>query len=94
MDLETKVIKMRNKKMRVRSIVKSLEGTRLVIGWSTWTILATIVNILRENNLPFSKEEIRVAFKLIPTDDYDKKDKEPLIKQLNEDGRLKSVFTS
>lgn len=87
------VKKDRGKKKRIRSIVKHMAELSLTEGWSYLVILNTVVNCLRDLNMPFSRDEIYSAFNLVPRDDYDISVKHDLLEQLLVGAQDKSIFT-
>lgn len=87
------VKKDRAKHKRIRSIVKHMAKLSITEGWSYIVIMNTIVNCLREANMPFSKNEIYSAFSIVPHDEYDISLKSDLLDALLIGAKDKSVFT-
>lgn len=93
-NLEKVVLKDRENRMRIRSIMKHLKSLSINDGQLNLVILEEIVAYLNKNNLPYSKREIYSAFKLVPKNEYDQSYKNKIINELSRDGKNGSVFTS
>lgn len=92
--LEDRLIKYRKKKIRLRSIFKTLRDMTQFSSWSDLFLLNTIVDNLNTLTLPYSKAEIYQAFKLVDKEDYYPGVKKILIAPLIKNATEGSVFTT
>lgn len=77
---------------RIRTIYLKLRRMDKFTSWSDIVLLNSIIEGLKELNLPYSKKEVHAVFKEIGKDDYEKKDKTEIMKYLTNEAGDKSVF--
>lgn len=82
----------RGKKHRIRTIYLRLRRLDRFIDWSDLVLLNSIVTGLIELGEPYSSREIYSVFKMVSKDDYDRKDKRCILRDLLRKATNKSVF--
>jgi len=84
--------KSRQKLNRIRTMYLHLRKLEKYESWSDIVLLNSVVNGLRRLGEDYSKQEIYSAFKEIDKNDYDKGDKNKLLKCLLKNAKDKSIF--
>lgn len=84
--------KSRQRRKRIRSIFIEMRKLFKYSDWSDISILNYIVSGLKEQNLPFSKNEIYSVFSAVNIDDYAKEEKRPILKNLLRSSEKTSIF--
>ena len=91
-ELREIILKMRNKKMRLRSIFLELRKFVKYEGLSDLILLNSIVCSLNDLGLDYSDREIYSVFKEVDSTDWDKNNKRQVLNPLLQNAKDKSVF--